>query len=177
MANDINQCMFTGNLGRDPEKFGGTDGKKARATFSIAVNESYSTADGEKRETVTWVNFIAFDSIAEFCYQYLKKGQFVVVVGKLQVRKYTGRDGAEKTSHEYIVVKLRAPSGGRPKQDEESNPADDEGAYGSYGPDGGPRGYEAPRQQPYTAKPDPRSQSELYDKSGQAIIDDNDIPF
>lgn len=177
MANDQNRWFGTGHLGRDPERFSG-EGKKTRSTFSIAINRSYVNSEGERKENATWINCIAFDSIAEKCYQYLKKGQFVVIQGEIQVRKYTARDGAEKTVTEILVKELTAPGGARPKEENESKAADEAGGpIGSYGSDGGPKGYEAPKSS-YTLRPDTRTQEELYDRqTGKPIISDDDIPF
>jgi single-strand DNA-binding protein len=176
MANDQNRWFGTGHLGRDPEGSAAAPGKKARSTFSIAVNRNYANADGETKESATWINCVAFDRVAEFCYQYLKKGQFVVVQGEIQVRKYTGRDGAEKTSTEIVVREITAPGGARPSQD--AQPANEGyGAPSQYNspPAGGYR--EAPRESS-PIKPDTRTQEELYDKAtGSPIITDDDIPF
>jgi single-strand DNA-binding protein len=165
MANDQNRWFGTGHLGRDPEGTVAGPGKKARATFSIAVNRNYINAEGETKENATWINCVAFDRIAEFCYQYLKKGQFVVVQGEIQVRKYTGRDSIEKTATEIVVREITAPGGARPAQDAHPPESEKPGSTpGMFGPDGGPRST--------TTKKD-----ELFDSYKNRPITDEDIPF
>jgi single-strand DNA-binding protein len=159
MANDQNRWFGTGHLGHDPQGSAAAAGKKARATFSIAVNRNYTNSEGETRETATWINCVAFDRIAEFCYQYLKKGQFVVIQGEIQVRKYTGRDGAEKTATEIVVREISAPGGARPSQDAQQ-PDRTSG-------DPGPAAQYSEQNRPKDA---------LFDSLGNPITDEG-IPF
>lgn len=173
MASDQNRWFGTGHLGRDPEGTKADAGKKARATLSIAVNRNY-VVDGETKESTTWVNCVAFDRIAEFCYQYLKKGQFVVVQGELQVRKYTGRDGTEKTVTEIVVREITAPGGARPRDDASNgNNRPEENYGGGYQPPSAPIGQTKIPDNP----PDTRTPDQLFDNLGKPIITDDDIPF
>jgi single-strand DNA-binding protein len=175
MANDQNRWFGTGHLGRDPEGSAAAPGKKSRATFSIAVNRNYANAEGETKESTTWINCVCFDRVAEFCYQYLKKGQFIVVQGEIQVRKYTGRDGSEKTATEIVVREITAPGGARPSQD--AQPANEGGAPSQYDSQpADPGGYRYPKESS-PIKPDTRTPDELFDKAGRPIITDDDIPF
>ncbi len=58
---------------------------------------------------------VAFDSagykLAEICNQFLRKGQKVYVEGRLQSRKYTDKDGVERTSVEIIASEMIMLSG------------------------------------------------------------------
>lgn len=119
MAMDFNEFLTSGNLGRGPDH-SVTSGGKSMTKFSVACNESYATKDGDRQEKVTWFNIVTFDSLADFCYQYLKKGAFVVIKGKLSIRKYEGRDGTEKTAVEIIASQVRSPGGAKPKNDDSS---------------------------------------------------------
>jgi single-strand DNA-binding protein len=171
MARDFNHFFVSGNLGRDPEKHTSEAGK-ARVEFSIACNEGYTTPTGDRKEKTTWFNCVAFDSTGEFCYQYLRKGSKVFILGKLDIRKYEAKDGTEKISTKVIITQINLASGSRstPKGTEEDN----EPSIGSYGPDGGPK------EDPIAPLP-PRSQTErqspLFDEAGKPIITDDDIPF
>lgn len=152
MASDLNEFLCTGNLGRDPDH-SVTSGGKSMTQFSIACNESYATKDGDRQEKVTWLNIVAFDSLADFCYQYLKKGAFVVIKGKLSIRKYEGRDGTEKTSVEIIANQIRSPGGARPKDDSSS------------------------ARDPDPAANENRGESPVHDRGTGPAITDDDIPF
>jgi single-strand DNA-binding protein len=73
----MNSISFVGNLTGDPKLIFGDSGK-ARATFSVAVNEG----QGETEKT-HFVNVTAFGTLAENIADSLSKGQRVVVVGRL----------------------------------------------------------------------------------------------
>jgi single-strand DNA-binding protein len=97
----MNKIMLIGNLGRDPEMSYTTSGK-AVTRFSIAVNRVTRSATGERQDETEWFNIVFFDRLAETSNQYLKKGHKVYVEGRLQVRKYTDKNGVERTGVEVI---------------------------------------------------------------------------
>lgn len=84
---------FVGNLTRDPEIRFGASGK-ARANFGIAVNEKR----GEE-EVAHFFNCTAFGTLAENIGESLRKGNRVIVTGRLNTWKQelTLEDGTEKT--------------------------------------------------------------------------------
>ena len=45
--------------------------------------------------------------LAEIARQYLKKGGLVYIEGKIQSRKYTGKDGIERTAYEIIANEMK----------------------------------------------------------------------
>jgi single-strand DNA-binding protein len=88
----MNSISFVGNLTADPKLIFGNSGK-ARATFSVAVNEGQGEA-----EVTHFVNVTAFGSLAENIADSLSKGQRVVVVGRLNTySKDVTIDGDEKS--------------------------------------------------------------------------------
>lgn len=88
----MNSISFVGNLTGDPKLIFG-DGGKARATFSVAVNEG----QGETEKT-HFVNVTAFGTLAENIADSLSKGQRVVVVGRLNTySKDVTIDGDDKS--------------------------------------------------------------------------------
>jgi single-strand DNA-binding protein len=107
MANDLNQCQFIGRLGRDPEVRFTPDGA-ACANFSIAVGESWKDkGTGEKQERTEWVRCVAWRQLAEIIGEYLKKGSQIYVSGKLQTRKWTDKEGAERYTTEVVVDRMQ----------------------------------------------------------------------
>lgn len=94
----MNQCTFTGNLGRDPE-LNYTPSGKAVVKFSIAVNEHYG---GDKQSTM-WLTIVAWDKMAENMNQYLEKGKKVLISGRLTMRKYTDKTGVERQAVELVA--------------------------------------------------------------------------
>ena len=76
------------------------------ARFSIATNETYRNAKGEKITETQWHNIIAWGKVAEIAEKYLTKGKEVMLEGKLVSRSYTDKDGNKKYSTEVQVNEL-----------------------------------------------------------------------
>jgi single-strand DNA-binding protein len=86
-----------GNLGKDPEVSTASSGVKV-ARFSLAVNRKR-----KEQETVTWINVVTFDKLAEVVSQYCRKGQAVFVEGDLQVKQFDRQDGTKGTSVDVLA--------------------------------------------------------------------------
>src|SRR5438876_5761221 len=93
----LNKIMLIGNLGRDPELQVTSDGTPL-TRFSLAVSRTYKTSSGEKREETEWFNIVAWRQLAETCERYLHKGSKVYIEGRVTQRKYTDKNGLERTS-------------------------------------------------------------------------------
>jgi single-strand DNA-binding protein len=100
-----NKVQLIGNLGASPE-IKTLEGGKKMARFSIATNESYRNAKGEKVVETQWHNLIAWGKVAEIAEKYLTKGKEVVVEGKLITRSYNDKQGAKKSITEIEVNEL-----------------------------------------------------------------------
>ena len=100
-----NKVQLIGNLGNNPEVITLESGKKL-AKFSIATNESYKNANGEKITDTQWHNVIAWNKTAEIVEKYLTKGNEVAVEGKLTSRSYENKEGVKKYITEIIVNEL-----------------------------------------------------------------------
>ncbi len=100
-----NKVQLIGNLGNAPEVKTTENGKKL-ARFSIATNENYRNAKGEKVKETTWHNLVAWGKVAEIAEKYLTKGKEVAVEGKLINRSYTDKDGNKKYVTEVEVNEL-----------------------------------------------------------------------
>lgn len=118
MANDLNQCTFTGRLGRDVEQRFLPNGD-AVANFSIAVG--WKSKDKEGAE---WVNIVAFGKLAEICAQYLSKGSKVLISGAMRTRKWQDKAGNDKYTTEIVADKMLMLDG----KQERSDPQDDNAA-------------------------------------------------
>ncbi len=100
-----NKVQLIGNLGKNPEIITLDSGKKL-AKFSIATNESYKNAKGEKITDTQWHNVIAWNKTAEIVEKYLVKGNEVAIEGKLTSRSYEDKAGEKKYITEIIVNEL-----------------------------------------------------------------------
>ncbi|HET9919877.1 MAG TPA: single-stranded DNA-binding protein [Ktedonobacteraceae bacterium] len=98
----MNKIMLIGNLGRDPEMTYTPSGV-AVTRFSLAVNHVSKTSTGERQTETEWFNITAWRQLAETCNNYLHKGSKVFIEGRLTQRKYTDRNGVERTSVDVIA--------------------------------------------------------------------------
>ena len=90
-----NKVQLIGNLGNDPEIVD-LDGGTKLAKFSIATNETYKNAKGEKVTDTQWHNVVAWGKTAEIVENYLTKGNEVAVEGKLTHRSYETKEGEKR---------------------------------------------------------------------------------
>jgi single-strand DNA-binding protein len=100
-----NKVQLIGNLGNTPEVKTLESGKKM-ARFSIATNEAYRTASGEKVTETQWHNIVAWGKVAEIAEKLLSKGREVALEGKLVNRSYTDKEGNRKYITEVQVNEL-----------------------------------------------------------------------
>ena len=94
-----------GNLGNAPEVKTMESGKKL-ATFSVATNESYRNAKGEKVTETQWHRVVAWGKVAEVAGKYLDKGKEVALEGRLINRSYTDKNGQKKYITEVQVNEM-----------------------------------------------------------------------
>jgi single-strand DNA-binding protein len=97
-----NKVQLIGNLGAAPE-IKTTEGGKKLARFSMATNEVYRNAKGEKITETQWHNLVAWGKVADIAEKYLVKGSEVAIEGKLMNRTYNDKDGNKKYITEVQV--------------------------------------------------------------------------
>ena len=90
-----NKVQLIGHLGNDPEIVNLESGTKL-AKFSIATNETYKNAKGEKVEDTQWHNVVAWGKTAEIVESYLTKGKEVAIEGKLTNHSYETKTGEKR---------------------------------------------------------------------------------
>jgi single-strand DNA-binding protein len=91
-----------------------TPSGQAVTSFSVAVNDDYTGANGEKIKRTIWYRVSAWGKQGEACNQYLKKGSKVLVEGRLTAdpatggpRVWTGKDGSPRASFELNAQTVR----------------------------------------------------------------------
>lgn len=102
----LNKVILIRRLGKDPEVRYMPNGE-AVCNFSVATSESWKDNNGQKQERTEWHNITMYRRIAEISGQYLKKGGMVYLEGKIQSRKYQGKDGIERTAYEIIANEMK----------------------------------------------------------------------
>ncbi len=127
MCQCVNKVILIGFLGEAPELKFSSQGKPV-GTFSLAVNERWKDPEGVRRERVEWFQIVCFGRLAEVCGQYLDKGRHVYIEGRLQTRKWAGREGEKRTTIEVVANQMqildRPKNGNGEKASESSKPAE-----------------------------------------------------
>lgn len=124
----VNKVILVGHLGRDPELRYMPNGE-AVANFSVATSESWKDRNGERQTRTEWHNITLYRKLAEIAGQYLKKGSQVYIEGRIQSRKYVGKDGIERTAYEIIGSEMKMMGS---RNDGASMGNSDAGSYGDF---------------------------------------------
>lgn len=95
----FNLVVLTGRLTADPELKTTPNGIPV-TSFSIAVNRNYRS--GEEPQT-DFINIVAWRKTAEFITRFFKKGSLIGIEGSIQTRRYTDKNGANRTAFEVVV--------------------------------------------------------------------------
>ncbi|MES2134647.1 MAG: single-stranded DNA-binding protein [Patescibacteria group bacterium] len=101
----LNKVFIAGNLTRDPELKALPSGANV-SSFGVATNRTWKDQNGEKKEATEFHNIVVFGRQAETCAQYLKKGQQVLVEGRLQTRSWE-KDGAKQYRTEIVAERVQ----------------------------------------------------------------------
>lgn len=110
-----NKVQLIGHVGNPPDIRNTENGKKL-ARFSVATNEVYRNAKGDKVTETQWHSLVAWGKVAELAEKYLGKGSEVAIEGKLINRNYTDKEGNKKYVTEVQVnevLLLGAKTGGK----------------------------------------------------------------
>jgi len=102
----VNQCIFIGRLGKDPEVRATQSGVSV-CNFSIACSERWKDKDGNQQEKTEWINIVAWKRLAEICGEYLHKGDLVFVSGSFQTRKWQDQSGNDRYTAEIVAKEIR----------------------------------------------------------------------
>ncbi len=100
---DLNKVTLIGNMVRDPESRSIRNGQNV-TRFSVATNYAWQDAKTKtKKEAVDFHDVIAWGKLGDIVAQYVKKGSKIYVEGRLRNRKYTTKDGQNRTAKEIVA--------------------------------------------------------------------------
>lgn len=100
-----NKVQLIGHVGQEPE-IKTFDGGKKLANITLATNESYTNAKGEKVENTEWHRLTAWGKTAEIIEKYVTKGKEIAIDGKLTHRSYDDKDGNKRFVTEVVINEL-----------------------------------------------------------------------
>jgi single-strand DNA-binding protein len=119
----VNKVILVGNAGRDTETRFLPSGQAVSNVSLATTNRRKDKATGEYIEETQWHRITFFERLAEIAGEYVKKGSPIYVEGRLTYRKYTDKDGIEKTSTDIIASELQL-LGGKPENQAPRAPAE-----------------------------------------------------
>ena len=159
-----NKVILVGRLTRDPEMRTTNTGKNV-AKFAIAVDKRFKPKDSNE-PTADFFDVSVWGQTADYVNQYIQKGRMVLVDGRIEMRKYTDKDGQPRTAVEVTADQVTAMD----------RPRDEAGGSGSEG-----GSYNRPTSAPTGSgyggdAPSPRSAPRAA-PSAAAAADDEYDPF
>ena len=164
----VNKVILVGNLGRDPEVRTFPSGDRV-ANCTMATTESWKDKQtGERRELTEWHRLTFRGGLAGIVEQYLRKGSQIYVEGSIRSRKFTDKEGIEKSITEINVSEMTMLGS---RQGAGSPGGDDGGGSG-----GSESNYSRPAPASRPAAQAPRAAAPVKSTSGFDDMDD-DIPF
>lgn len=99
----LNKAIVIGNLTRDPELRSLPTGIKV-CSFSLATNRVWKDKNGAKQESTDYHNVVVFGRQAETVAQYMKKGNSILVEGRMQTRSWDDKTTGEKKYRTEIIA-------------------------------------------------------------------------
>lgn len=116
----LNVVTLMGRLTTDPELKTTPNGISV-TSFSVAVDRNYQR-QGEEKKT-DFINLVAWRGTAEFIARYFRKGNMIAINGSLQMRKFTDKDGNNRTFYDVVIDNAhfcgsKNDSGNAPRQDQ-----------------------------------------------------------
>jgi single-strand DNA-binding protein len=91
-----------GNVTREPELRFGKSGV-AWTTFGLAVRPYVPKGEPELEPETSFYEIVCFATLAEHVAESLVKGDRVLVVGRGELEKWTGKDGVERTTKKILA--------------------------------------------------------------------------
>ena len=99
----VNRATLVGHAGRDPEIRTLPNGGKA-AIFSLATAEKWTDRKGKPQEATDWHRVVVYGAAVEIVGTMLRKGDPVMVEGRIATRQYRDRDDNDRTVTEIVVA-------------------------------------------------------------------------
>ena len=114
-----NHIHLTGNLGADPKTITLKSGIVA-TEFSLATNDYYRDAEGNRQTRTEWHKVKAYGKMAELFGQYLHRGSQISIIGSMRYRKWTDQFEQNRIAAEVIAEEFTFLGSGKREQQDES---------------------------------------------------------
>ncbi len=100
---NMNRATLLGHAGRDPEIRDLANGEKG-ATFSLATTEKWKDREGNPAEATEWHRIVVYGPMVAAVETMVRKGDAVLVEGRIATREYRDREDVARTVTEIIVA-------------------------------------------------------------------------
>ena len=160
----INRVVLVGRLTKDPD-LRYTPSGAAVARFTLAVNRTFSNAQGEKE--ADFINCTVWRKQAENTANFLKKGSLAGVEGRIQTGSYEGQDGKRVYTTEVVAdsVQFLEPRSAGAGSDRSDRPQGQQPSYQQNQPTSQQNNHTRVDQDPFSSG------------SGPIEVSDDDLPF
>lgn len=103
---NLNKVILCGRLTRDPELRQTTSGQ-AVATVGLATSRTWIDKAGQKQEGTEWHTLVVWGRQGEIVNQYSRKGDLLLVEGRLQTREWEDKDKNKRKTTEVVVEQVQ----------------------------------------------------------------------
>ncbi len=118
----FNLVVLTGRLTADPELKTTPNGISV-TSFSIAVSRRFRAGEETQAD---FINIVAWRQTAEFITKYFKKGSMIGIEGSIQTRRYTDKNGNNRTAFEVVANNVQFVES---KRDSSSAPSEEPASF------------------------------------------------
>ena len=187
----FNKVILMGNLTRDPQ-LSYLPSQTPVVEIGLAVNHRYKGQDGQTHDKVCFIDCRMFGRRAEILNQYVRKGQPLMVEGRLELDQWEAQDGSKRSKHRVFIENFTFVGSGNQNQNgggyQQNNAGYNQQNQGGYGqqPQQNAGGYNNQnmggyQQPPMAQAPQqmqaPNAQAPSEPNSFDALPGDDDIPF
>ena len=100
---NMNRASLLGHAGRDPEIRDLANGERA-ATFTLATTEKWKDREGQPAEATEWHRIVVYGPAVAAVETMVRKGDAVLVEGRIATREYRDREDVARTVTEIVVA-------------------------------------------------------------------------
>jgi len=103
---NLNKVIIVGRITADPELRTTPSGAHV-TSFSIATNRNWTDKDGNRKEETEFHNVVAWGRQADVVSQFSKKGNIIMIEGRLQTRSWEDKSGQTRKTTEIVAERIQ----------------------------------------------------------------------
>lgn len=115
MTATLNRVIVLGNTTAEPEMREVTGGAKV-AELTLALNDAYRDKKGELVETVSFIDVVLWNRLAEVADEYVSKGKLVLIEGRLQQDRWEDKEGRKRSKIRIRADRMQFLGGPQPEE-------------------------------------------------------------